>query len=206
MDPKIIFFDLETTGLNWYHDSIIEICGYDFDISNNNIIHKFNNLCIDKSKHTNVSERISKITGITNDMLVNAASEEKVLKRFIYFITNTTKPIYLIAHNCKNFDKLFLLSRCKYYSIRIPNRIKFIDTVHLAKMLYPKKYSFSLKNLCIDFNIQQTSAHRAEIDTIYLYYIFIKMYKDFIKINQDIDTSNYNLVLLTMVSKLNCNL
>ena len=203
MPDKIIFFDLETTGLNWYHDSIIEICGYDFDIDNNKLNRKFSNLCLNKKKETIISEKISRITGITNDMLSNVPSEEKVLKRFIYFINNISDPVYLIAHNCENFDKWFLLSRCRYYSIRFPSKIKFIDSIHLAKMMYPQRDSYSLKNLCRDFKITQKSAHRADIDTICLKDVFIKMYHNY---TNKYKIKNDNSIMFHIWNKLNCNL
>ena len=168
-----VYYDLETTGLNWYHDQIIEIGA----VMNNN---SFSELC--NIGDTILPKRITDITGIGKKDLINAPEESIVLKSFFRFIKKDckNKTVYLIAHNNHNFDKWFILSRTNQHSIRIPNKWKFIDSLLLAKLLLPGLNSFRLSTLCSMFNIIQESAHRAEDDSKCLMKVFeqlLKMYK-----------------------------
>ena len=65
MAYKLVFYDFETTGLNPFHDKIIE---YSFNKSNTN--ETLSNLV---NPETSISPIITKITNITNEMLQQEA-------------------------------------------------------------------------------------------------------------------------------------
>ena len=98
--PKIIFYDCETTGLNPYHDEIIELAAVD---QNGN---KYNELFKPK-KQSGISEFIENLTKITNKMVKNKPHFEDAYDSFLDFIGRDSNPVYLIAHN-QDFDKMFL--------------------------------------------------------------------------------------------------
>jgi len=87
--------------------------------------------------------------------------------------------MYLIAHNCENFDKWFLHSRCFKYRLRIPSNWKYLDTILLAKLLHPEFPSYSLASLCKHYQITQISAHRADDDVNCLRELFHRLVDEY---------------------------
>lgn len=158
MSPPIIYFDLETTGLNYYHDRIIEVAAQS--------THKERPFA--RLAHTEgqpLPEIITRLTGITDAALAkDGISEEQALRDFRAFIPRTRSPIYLVAHNNEGFDRWFLRSRMLHYGIRIPQNWRFLDTLQIARMLFPKRDRYNLESLCRDAGIRQIEAHRAGDD------------------------------------------
>lgn len=175
----LIYFDFETTGLNPYHDKIIEYAfiqeedeTYDIDDSdsykNNTYITELVN---PKQKF---EKKISEITGIHPDELEGTEQIETQLPNIMKFINYDmkSKNIYLVAHNCDSFDKLFLIEAIKKYNASDNNHLEykhihFIDSLNLCKKLLPDTKSYSLKNITKHFNIIPGS-HRAMSDTVAL--------------------------------------
>ncbi len=169
---KLIFYDFETSGLNPYHDSIIEIGAVQI-LNGKNI--NFSELI---NPGFEISSKISSITNINNSDLKNADSLYIVLKNFIsYIFDNSQGDVYLVAHNNNSFDKLFLeisLSKFNDLKVYIP-KIKYIDSLRLSQKLISDRYSYSLKSLCNHFNIVLTNHHRAFDDSYNLYLLYKKL-------------------------------
>lgn len=152
-----IWFDFETTGLNIYHEEIIEIGAI------NSKGDAFSTLV---KPIRNISEKITKITKITNEMVYGSPNEKQALIMFVNFCNNSFRtnnqetPIYLIAHNGNSFDFMFLKQISKRHSVRLPNFV-FLDTINLSKLLFPERYSHSLASICKYYGICQENAHRA---------------------------------------------
>lgn len=188
----LIYFDFETTGLNPYHDKIIEYAfiqeepneSYDGDYKHNTYI---NDLINPKIKF---DKKITDITGIHPEELENKDDIYSHLPNIMSFINYSmkTKEIYLVAHNCDSFDRLFLINAIKNYSEQIDYKhIKFIDTLNLCKILLPNIKSYSLKNMTKHFNIIP-GEHRAMSDTIALRELYHKLVKCLAeKINMNTD-------------------
>ena len=103
----LIYYDLETTGLNQFHDRITEICF----IKEKNGYNKYTSL-INPGK--NISNYITKITGITNEMVQNKPKFVNVTEDIINFINNRNgETSYLIAHNNDGYDRLVLKEHLK---------------------------------------------------------------------------------------------
>ncbi len=163
--PKLIFFDLETTGFNPFHCNIIEIAAKD------NRGNTFHSLVDPKTK---IPTKITSITHITNSMVKNKPTIDLVLNDFIKYCFKGVKKnevIYLIAHNGNAFDQVFLERKLFECCIEIP-KWRYIDSLHLAQYLLPKRMSHSLKNLCRHWNLVQENAHRAMSDVEDLEKIF----------------------------------
>ena len=102
----IIFYDLETTGLNPYHSKIIEIAALLYSVEQKKVIDKFSSLI---NPGIPIPEKITKITKINDEMVIGKPSLDTVLKEFINFSRlNEECNIYFVAHNGDGFDKLFL--------------------------------------------------------------------------------------------------
>lgn len=182
----IVSFDFETTGLNPFHNKIIEIGAY-----NNN--EKTFDILI------NINEKLSKfiinLTKITDEMLnTDGINKEIAAKKFFEFINcNNSEPTYLIGHNIFNFDNLFLNKLFKEFNLNLEN-VYFIDTLLFARMLLPDQQYFSLQTLCKKFNIEFKNAHRANIDAKATYHLF-KILRELMKQNYD-NTSLQNIYKL----------
>ena len=191
----LIYFDFETTGLNPYHDKIIEYAfiqeeegeTYDSNYEQNTYI---NNLINPKIKF---EKKITDITGIHPEELIEKDDIYTHLPIIMNFINYNmkSKDIYLVAHNCDSFDRLFLINVLKNHSDTIDYKhIKFIDTLNLCKILLPNIKSYSLKNMTKHFNIKP-GYHRSMSDTIALRELYHKLVECLAKkINMD---TNYIL-------------
>ena len=196
------YIDFETTGLNPYHDEIIE-----FAIKKNNSEFKIENL-VKPTRTILIPEKITEITGITSDMIFNNAnviSNIKAVENMFIFLRehyDGNDYIYLVAHNGIRFDFVFLKELVNNYLkhtnsqlkdveiFDIYPKIRYIDSLDVARKMVPHLYSYSQKNLCKIFNIVQNNAHRAigDVEDLEKIYITIvnyginkfKLDKDFI--------------------------
>ena len=121
LDKTYIIFDLETTGLNADKDnSIIEIGAV--KLKNGKIIDSYDTFV---NPNVKLSKEIISITGITDDMLVDAPSEEDAVKSFINWIGDYP----LVAHNAR-FDISFINNAFSKYNLgKLKNTL--IDTLGL---------------------------------------------------------------------------
>ena len=164
--PRIVFYDFETTGLNPFHDSIIEYSFMHHDSENNTF--SIGSLI---KVNSPISSKITEITGITNDMLIDKPTIQEKKEDIFKFIKDIDRDedqkIYMVAHNNDHFDKFFfkrIFHGDAEKQTFIKNHVYFIDTILLAKIVLPKMRSVSLKTLCKIFNIQE-GTHRADSDT-----------------------------------------
>lgn len=182
-NSEIILFDLETTGLNPYHNKIIDYAFINFENKEESINSLVN-------PQTKFEKKITDITGIHPDQLEDKPTIKECLPSIYEFINYNSKqygyktlPIrYLVAHNCLGFDKTFLLKEFNKESDKYPHtkQWKFIDTLLIAKKLFPEMHSHSLKSLATHYNITPGN-HSALSDTVALYEIFEKLLDDFCK-------------------------
>ena len=179
MIPKIIL-DFETSGLNPYHDDIIEVAFkvMDSSESHSTLVKPKSNECI--------SDDITRITGITNKML---AKEGKPWKEVYIFINDflisfqsQSEKIAIISHNGEGFDFIFLrrilndLRQMNIKTFPIENII-FVDTLLLAKRLCSGRISYRQSSLCRQYNINATDSHRALNDVLALEQLYIVLTK-----------------------------
>ena len=166
-----VVFDLETTGLYPNSgDSIIEIGAV--KISNGKIIDRYDELV---NPNKELSEEISNITGINNDMLKDKKIEEEVVKEFMNWVGN----LPMVAHNAK-FDISFLDNAYKKYNLGTINNI-VIDTLGMSRYLESKEKYHNLAVLVKRYNIpwDEDKHHRADYDSEGTALIFLKMLKKF---------------------------
>lgn len=190
ISTNIMYFDFETTGLNPFHDKVIELCFLndtpiqtEFDNSDegesSNIVEDqecFTTLVNPKRKF---DEKITNITGIHPYDLINKPSIDEIYPVLKNFLDNGMYN-YLIAHNCHGFDEIILKKMLKDANLSyILENICFIDTLLLARKLMPELNRFSQKNLCEYFKIK-TKSHRADEDCNALksiYHNLLKIYR-----------------------------
>lgn len=169
---SIIYYDFETTGLNQFHDKITEYCFLKENQSQNMIQSLVN-------PQKTVSSFVTKLTGITQQMVDSAPHFQDLHTQILEFISNTNGYTYLVAHNGDNYDFLMFREHLKSVGYNLNNMpIRSLDTLLLAKKLYPHQSKYSLSTLCTQFNCGVLGAHRAEGDTRMVQNLFRYMLND----------------------------
>lgn len=163
-ETTYVVFDTETTGLNAREDTLIEIAAV--KVRNGEMIDSFAKL-IDPKRQ--ISPKISDLTGITPEMLVGQPTLEQVLPEFREFVEDTI----LVAHNAE-FDVGFL-HQCGLRIGMSPWTEPVIDTLSLARAIYPGEKNYRLKTLTQKFQVELVNHHRALADAEATAKVFIHM-------------------------------
>tara|TARA_Y100000310_G_C20618726_1_gene782072 strand:- start:735 stop:1406 length:672 start_codon:yes stop_codon:yes gene_type:complete len=162
-DELIVFYDLETTGLNPYHSRITEIAMMVYSVNKGCIVDTYSSLV---DPEISVPPKITKITGITDEMVRGKHTVDEIITDVILRCGLAThRDVYFVAHNNDGFDKLFMR---RYLRNRkeIRANVIHLDTMRFAQKLLPELNRFSLRELCKHFHIEQEGAHRALADTV----------------------------------------
>ncbi|KAA9292600.1 PolC-type DNA polymerase III [Aerococcus mictus] len=165
-----VIFDVETTGLSAVYNTIIEIGAV--KMHKGNVVGEFSEF-LNPGHH--LSSFTTELTGITDSMVANARPEPEVMQDFLDFCQGTI----LVAHNA-SFDVGFIDAAYQRNGLpTIENPV--IDTLELARYLYPHLKSFRLNTLSKHFNVSLEHHHRAIYDatsTGALVWIFVKEAKE----------------------------
>ena len=209
---NVFFIDFERTGLNPYHDEIIEfaIKQKDTDDFVSNVVRP--------NKTKVIPPRITEITNITNDMVfsnlsITSINACELIFTFLKENYSGEGFIYLIAHNGIPFDFVILKTLIKTYANNIDNdvknidlfdiypKIRFIDSLDVSRKLVKNLNSYSQTNLCKTFNIVQENAHRAFGDVDDLNKVYNAVIKYGINsLSLDIDLNNIKVLYDYMYS------
>jgi len=152
---KFVFFDLETTGLSPRGCRIIEIAG--LRVAKGGVpCGSFQALIkIDQP----LPYFISRLTGITDDMLVDGDPIEAAFPRFCTFIGE----LPLVAYNV-SFDMGFLRAEAARQKIKLKNRPVCALSVARAKL--PRLPDHKLKTVARHFGLDSDQNHRALDDCV----------------------------------------
>lgn len=164
-----VVFDLETTGLYPNSgDTIIEIGAV--KLKNGKIVDRFDELIYPEKE---ISEEITKITCITNDMLKGKRLERDVVIDFMKWVGDTP----MVAHNAR-FDFSFLNNAYIKYNLGNINNI-VIDTLGISRYLDSSERYHNLAVLTERYNIvwDENKHHRADYDSEGTALILLKMLK-----------------------------
>lgn len=163
---EFVVFDLETTGLDYKTNKVTEIGAV--KIKNGRIVETFSTFVNPKQP---ISMEITKLTGITNDMVKDAPLLEDVIPDFYKF----TKNAVLVGQNVQ-FDFGFI----DYYSRQIDYLFtnEMEDTMNIAKKhIFLRNYK--LKTISEALNVPLINAHRAINDAMATAKVFIKLIEKF---------------------------
>ncbi|HHY21286.1 MAG TPA: PolC-type DNA polymerase III, partial [Bacilli bacterium] len=167
MTDTYVVFDVETTGLSAVYNTIIELAAV--KMKDGEIIERFEFFA---NPHEPLSNTIIELTGITDDMLVDAPDVDVVLKKFKEFVGDAV----LVAHNA-SFDMGFLNVGYKKYGLGEADN-PVIDTLELARFLYPQLKNHRLNTLCKKFDIELVSHHRAIYDAEATGHLFWRLIRE----------------------------
>lgn len=154
VDPNqpYVVVDVETTGGRPGLHRLTEIGAV--KMIDGKIVDEFQTLL---NPQRSIPPNITRITNITNDMVADAPLFIEVADRFRTFMGDAI----FAAHNV-NFDYGFMSAEYEMIDQRF--RYPKLCTVASMRRLYPGHRSYSLKNLCRDFEIDLKSHHRALCD------------------------------------------
>jgi DNA polymerase-3 subunit epsilon len=141
--------DIETTGGHAAAYGITEIAVYIYD--HQKVVEKFETLI---NPLQPIPRFIQVLTGITNEMVQLAPTFEEIAPRLFDLLQGKV----FVAHNV-NFDYSFL--HASFSKLGYQLDCKKLCTVRYARKLFPKLPSYSLGNLCKQFDIPLNNRHRA---------------------------------------------
>lgn len=162
-DDKFVVFDIETTGLSKENDRITEIGAV--KVENGKVTDRWGTFV---NPERPIPPKIVELTSITDDMVANAPKIEEILPEFFEFCKGCT----LVAHNA-SFDTGFMKVAAK--KCGIDYNFAHVDTLQLARCLYPEMGNHTLNNLTKHLKIVLENHHRAVDDAKATADIFIKM-------------------------------
>ncbi|MEE4196007.1 MAG: exonuclease domain-containing protein [Bacteroidales bacterium] len=146
--------DIETTGLSPLKNRITEIAIFIHD--GNRIVREFSTLI---NPECYITANITKLTGITNEMVAQAPRFWEVAKDIVLL----TEGRIFVAHNA-SFDYNFI--RQEFKSLGYDFKREKLCTVQLSRRIIPKQKSYSLGKLCDVLNIPINARHRAAGDAL----------------------------------------
>ena len=146
--------DIETTGGNASRERITEIAIYVHD--GEKVVNEYSTLINPECK---VPPFVARLTGISDEMLVNAPKFFEVARN----IVEITEGCTFVAHNAP-FDYSFV--KQEFLNLGYKYKRPVLCTVKMSRKLLPGHASYSLGNLCNSLGIQITSRHRAAGDAL----------------------------------------
>ncbi len=148
---EYVVLDIETTGFKRDEERIIEIAAIKFRNG-----EKVDEFCTLINPLRTLRTRIVNLTGITQLEVDAAPTIDRIKPDFLAFIGD----LPLVGHNIKTFDAPFLRAQldCEIRADRL------IDTLELAKKVYPGKPQYKLEFLSKELDLGGSVSHRAMAD------------------------------------------
>lgn len=148
-----VVIDFETTGLSPERDKIIEAAAV--RVRNHQPVDSFSELI---NPGFSVSNTITNLTGITNEMLSGARSLHDVLPEYLAFVGNDR----IVGHNV-SFDVSFLNQAAKSIGAALTTS-KHVDTLRISRRFHPELPHHRLGDMVDYYQIDSDAAHRALAD------------------------------------------
>ena len=168
LDTTYCVLDLETTGFSATTEKITEV-GI-MKLKDGEVIDEFS-CFVNPEKH--IPERVSEVTNITDDMVKDAETIDKVFPKILEFIEGSV----IVAHNA-GFDVGFLKQNAKNLGYEFD--YTYLDTLSLAKDLFPEYKKYKLGKIAENLGIKVEVAHRAldDVDTtVKVFKVMLEMLK-----------------------------
>lgn len=163
LDDTFVVFDIETTGLSKETESITEIGAV--KVVDGKIIDRFSTFV---NPERPIPTEITKLTGITNEMVADAPVITEILPKFLEFCQDAV----LVAHNA-NFDTGFIrLNAERNCGIEVKNTV--LDTLELSRALLPELKKHKLDIVCEQLGVSLEGHHRAVNDAEATAEVFLK--------------------------------
>ena len=169
LDDAFVVFDIETTGFSSVKDKIIEIGAV--KVENGKIVSRYSTFV---NPEVPIPFEITKLTSITDAMVIDAPKIETVLPEFMEYVGDAV----LVAHNA-GFDVGFIEENCR--RLGMERKLTSVDTVALARVLLPTLSRYKLNIVAKTLGISLENHHRAVDDagaTAEIFVKFVEMLKE----------------------------
>ncbi|WP_019227176.1 DNA polymerase III subunit alpha [Sedimentibacter sp. B4] len=166
IDTVYCVLDLETTGFSPVTEKITEI-GI-MKIQGGKVVDEFS--CFVNPQKP-IPARVVEVTNITDDMVSDAETIDKVFPKMLDFIEGSV----LVAHNAE-FDIGFLKHNAKELGYAFD--FTYLDTLSLAHELFPDYKTYKLGRIAKNLGIKVDVAHRALDDvetTVKVFNVMLEM-------------------------------
>lgn len=160
IDAEYCVLDIETTGLSFRTEKITELGAVIY--KNGEVIDEFE--CFVNPEKP-IAQEVVEVTHITDEMVKDSETIETILPKFLEFIGDRI----IVAHNA-DFDVGFIKYNAEKLGIKLENT--YIDTLRLAKDLFPDYKKYKLGIIADKLGIKVDVAHRALDDVITLVKVF----------------------------------
>lgn len=162
-DGTFICFDIETTGLSAARDKITEIGAV--KVENGVITDTFSTFA---NPEMPIPQKITQLTGITDDMVKDAPSQSEAVSAFLEFAGDNV----LVAHNAP-FDTSFIAKACE--DMGREYNYTSIDTVAISRAILTDIKNCKLDTVVKFLRLGDFNHHRATDDAEMLARIFINL-------------------------------
>lgn len=162
-DGTFICFDIETTGLSAARDKITEIGAV--KVENGVITDTFSTFA---NPEMPIPQKITQLTGITDDMVKDAPSQREAVGAFLEFAGNNV----LVAHNAP-FDTSFIAKACE--DMGKEYNYTSIDTVAISRAILTDIKNCKLDTVAKFLRLGDFNHHRATDDAEMLARIFTNL-------------------------------
>lgn len=162
-DGTFICFDIETTGLSAARDKITEIGAV--KVENGVITDTFSTFA---NPEMPIPQKITQLTGITDDMVKDAPSQSEAVGAFLEFAGDNV----LVAHNAP-FDTSFIAKVCE--DMGREYNYTSIDTVAISRTILTDIKNCKLDTVAKFLRLGDFNHHRATDDAEMLARIFINL-------------------------------
>jgi len=166
LQDTFVVFDIETTGFSPVKDHIIEIGAV--KVENGVIVDRFSSFV---NPQMPIPFRIEQLTGIRDDMVVDADTIDRVLPEFLEFCQDAV----LVAHNAE-FDMGFIKEKASMLGLQ--REFTYVDTMGIARLLLTEQAKHTLDAVAKTLKISLENHHRAVDDaecTAEIFKRFIEM-------------------------------
>ena len=164
-----IAVDVETTGLNPARDRLLEIGAA--RILNGKVEATYQTF-IDAG--VEVPERITELTGITDEMRLSGKRPEQAIPEFLEFCGE----LPILGHNV-SFDFGFLKQAAVNQGLTFEREA--LDTLKIARKLLPDLLSRRLPDLCAYYQVDPGNSHRALDDALSTHFLLWHMWEAFME-------------------------
>ncbi len=172
---KILFLDCETSDVTPLTGQVIEVGGIVAQIDLSTLQIKATDQFESLVRHRKTfDDKITRITGITETELANSPRLVDAQESWTNWLESYEREVVAICGHSINFDLSFLRSESWF----LPEEAKIIDTLSLAKILFPQFSAINLEYLIEKLNLLEffneehaidspdySQAHRALFDT-----------------------------------------
>ena len=162
--PDFTVIDIETTGLSPKDNEIIELGAVKY--RDGEIVSQYQQLI---NPGTSIPQSITKLTGITDDMVRDAPAFDESVDGFLAFIGDDL----LLGHNT-NFDINFIYDACVACG-HDPIKNDFVDTMRISKKMHPEYPNHKLQTLTKELGVDDKGHHRSVADCIMTAECFLRM-------------------------------